>query len=80
MCIIYKSVLWFDDFVNNALFLLKIVETKNFLVSSSFFGDIYKYVNEFINIKNEFINGMFLNCQKTFFLFESKSLYINRIL
>jgi len=40
MCIIYKSV---DD-VNNVLFL----------VSPSFFGDIYKYVNEFISIKNEF--------------------------
>ncbi len=43
MCIIYKSVV---DFVNNVLFL----------VSSSFFCDIYKYVNQFINIKNEFIN------------------------
>ena len=30
------------------------METKNFLASSSFFGDIYKCVNEFINIKNEF--------------------------
>ena len=41
MCIIYKSV---DDFANNVLFL----------VSPSFFGDIYKYVNEFINTKDMF--------------------------
>jgi len=27
------------------------METKKILVSSSFFGDIYKYVNEFINIQ-----------------------------
>jgi hypothetical protein len=53
MCIIYKSV---DDVVNNLLFL----------VYPSFFGDIYKFANEFINIKKElknmfykFINGMF---------------------
>ena len=46
MCIIYKSV---DDFVNDVWFL----------VSPSFFGDIYKYVNGFTNIKNEFINDMF---------------------
>ncbi len=38
MCISYKSV---DDFVNNVLFL----------VFPSFFGDIYKYANEFINTK-----------------------------
>ena len=43
MCIIYKSV---DDFVNNVLFL----------VFPSFFGDVYKYVNEFININKKFIN------------------------
>jgi len=36
MCINYKSV---DDFVNNVLVL----------VSPSLFGDIYKYVNEFMN-------------------------------
>ncbi len=35
----------FNDFVNNVLFVL--------------FGGIYKYVNEFINFKNEFKNGMF---------------------
>ena len=39
MCIIYKPV---DDFVNNVLFLV---------FPSFFFGDIYKYVNEFINTK-----------------------------
>ena len=43
MCIIYKSV---DDIVNNLLFL----------VYPSFFGDIYKFANEFINIKKELIN------------------------
>jgi len=41
MCIIYKSV---EDFVKNVLFL----------VFPSFFGDIYKYVNDFINTKNMF--------------------------
>ncbi len=46
MCIVYKP---FDDVVNYLLFL----------VSPRFFGDIYKYVNEFINIKNEFISYVF---------------------
>jgi len=56
MCIFYKSV---DDFINNVLFL----------VFPSFFGDVYKYVNEFINIDKKFIN-----MKK--FLFEFKSLYM----
>jgi len=63
MCIIYKPV---DDFVNNVLFL----------VSPSFFGDIYKYVNGFTNIKNEFIDDMFFKLPENFLLFESKSLYV----
>ncbi len=57
MCIIYNSV---DDFVNNVLFL----------VSSSFFGDIYKYVNEFINTKKyvlQFINVIFFELPENFF-------------
>ena len=45
MWIVYKSV---DDFVNNVLFVLFVL-----------FGGIYKYVNEFINFKNEFKNRMF---------------------
>ena len=39
MYIIYKSV---DDFTNMLLFIL----------SRNFFGDIYKFVNGFRNIKN----------------------------
>ena len=58
MCIIYKSV---EDFVKNVLFL----------VFPSFFGDIYKYVNEFINV---------FEATRTLFFFESKSLYKHRIL
>jgi len=56
MCINYKSA---DDFVNNVLVL----------VSPSFFGDICKYVNEFIN-------GMSFYLPENFFLFESKSLLL----
>ena len=43
MCIIYISI---DDFVNNVLFV----------ISPSLFGNNYKYVNGFINNKNEFLN------------------------